>query len=306
METDLEYLITELNELHFDLNEPYSDYIEKCDILEDIVDDISLMDDDIKYDVLRNLICSYDDHSAPTNIVIESSLYGTERGIDFLQEILDNYKPGYQFETVIVGNTELNTPGQYMTNFIYELIEDYVSDENSMNENEDSSYDEGSIVYDSDVLDTVASKLVEDIFSGNTESASKRLSEILSKEDIIKNDYKGNSEATDKVCDAKIALYDVLPENVMQNLDNEEYLNSLYASASIDYLFYDGFEEMSDDVRTRNFKILRFGVIEEKEFFHEVFTNVALEMGINQDSTEFAQTYGNLLSDVLFYDSSKK
>ncbi|MFP4656984.1 MAG: hypothetical protein ACLFNK_05405 [Candidatus Woesearchaeota archaeon] len=295
MENDLESLVDELNQLQIDKKMPQWRYEEISERIDDIAMEIAESSLPIKYDLLRNLICSYEEQDIPTYSFIEAA-DNTERGMDFLQELLDNYEPGDAFDTVTVGDVELDTSGQIMTDFAYDRINDYLMVRRYGTEDEHDSLDQYSLdamAEDPDVIADVADGASDDQVYGGCADADEGMQTKRYKE------LPG--PLTDKVCDAKIMFYDVLPENVLNAVNDEVALSNLYETTSNDLLFYGNVSEMPSEIKERDARILYYGAMVEKDLFYPVLEEVAVDMGMDPGSPDFSATVGSLLHDLIHY-----
>ncbi len=294
MESDLEGMLRELNGLELDPQMPHQDYMSNCERLEEIAEEIAESPYGRKYEILRNLMCSYDGQEFPTGAVIEASLK-TEKNVDFLKEIIDHYTEGEAFETITIGDTELDTPGQVMTDFVRETILDYL--ELMDNGVIEEYYTDKDDVEDAEVLDRVADGIIDNIFDGNYEDVAKDLDEVYASP----KRKSLPAPLSETVCDAKIEFHDVLPKNVLDAINDETSLENIYETACNDLFFYGSIGDMPSEIKARNAKILYHGAMKEREHFYPVFEEVAREMHYEFDAHDFGESFGLLLDEIMRY-----
>ena len=291
MESDLEGMLRELNGLEFDSRMPHEDYMERCERLEEIADGIAESPYGRKYDILRNLMCAYEGQRFPTDAVIEAA-FETEKGVDFLKEIVDEYGPGDPLGNIIVGDTSLDIAPIHMTYYAYERINQFLKVETHDQD------DDFEVYYDDpDVIDKVADGIVDDFMEGDYSSASEKLDGVLAGH----TPKATPKQLSDKVCDAKIVFHDVLPTNVLDAMDDEVSLENIYQTACNDLFFYGSIADMPSDIKERNARILYHGALEEMEHFYPVFEEVAKEMHYEFDARDFGESIGLLLDEIMRY-----
>ena len=290
MESDLEVMLRELNGLEFDPHMPHEDYMERCERLEEIAEGIAESPYGRKYDILRNLMCSYEGQDFPTDAVIEAA-FETEKGVDFLKEIVDEYSPGDPLGNIIVGDTSLEITPSHMTFYAYERINQFLEVEMHQTDDEFEGYYD-----DPDVIDKVADGIVDDFMEGKYPSASE-----LDGVPAGHTPKASPEQLSDKVCDAKIVFHDVLPSNVLDAIDDEVSLENIYQTACNDLFFYGSIADMPSDIKKRNATILYHGALEEMEHFYPVFEEVAREMHYEFDARDLGESFGLLLDEIMRY-----
>ena len=134
---DLEQIIEELN--NTELREEKEQFEFAYEKLDQIFYELSVSDDERKYDVFKNIMAAYEPEDSITRRLIDRA-HSMEKGPELLRSILYDTSIGEEYDTITIGNTELDLPNQRCTGPLKYMIAFYLHEHGEMDEEEFSDF----------------------------------------------------------------------------------------------------------------------------------------------------------------------
>ena len=137
MGMDLERIIEELNSTELREEKELLEYSHEG--LDQIFYELSVSEDERKYDVFKNIMAAYEPEDSITRRLIDRA-HSMEKGPELLRNILYDIRIGEEYDTITIGDTELDLPNQRCTGPLKYMISFYLHEHGEMDEEEFSDF----------------------------------------------------------------------------------------------------------------------------------------------------------------------